>query len=228
MWGAAGVGGRVGALRDLRIAWPGSTKPTSRLHRVDRVGGALPDRRTPSLKNSMGVRGGMGVGSVAGGGGKGGDGRGVFGFGSAGAREPKAKFGFLRRPVPTMSRGEGALEGVGCWTAPGMCTVSMGTDFGSVIHFGRTSPSLKATMHLSLHWGAMLNPSNARKQSPHACWARATQSKVSVVHVPRGNESAAKGSWACNVEDVIDPKLDDNNNRRRRPLWSTIESSVAN
>merc|ERR1719375_1201318 len=107
----------------------------------------------------------MGVGSEAGGGGNGGDGRGVFGFGSAGAREPKAKFGFFRRPVPTMSNGEGAFDGEGCWTSPGMCTVVVGTAFGSVIHLGRTSPSLKATMHLSLHCGAMLNPSNARKQS---------------------------------------------------------------
>ena len=182
----------------------------------------------PSLKNSMGVLGGMGVGSVAGGGGNGGDGRGVFGFGSAGAREPKAKFTFFRRPVPTISNGEGAFDGVGCWTSPGMCTVVVGTDFGSVIHLGLTSPSRRATIHRNLHWGAMLNPSKARKQSPHACWAIATQSSVSVHQVPLGNKSAAKGSWACNVEDVIDQKLDDNNNRRLRPLWSTIDSSTAN
>ena len=97
-------------MRDLRIAWPGSTKPTSRLHLVLWVGGALPDRLIPSLKNSMGVLGGMGVGAV-GGGGNGGDGRGVFGFGRAGARDPKAKFGFFRRPVPTISNGEGAFDG---------------------------------------------------------------------------------------------------------------------
>jgi len=52
----------------------------------------------------------MGVGAV-GGGGNGGDGRGVFGFGRAGARDPKAKFGFFRRPVPTISNGEGAFDG---------------------------------------------------------------------------------------------------------------------
>jgi hypothetical protein len=46
--------------------------------------------------------------------------------------------------------------------------------------------------------------------------------------VPLGNKSAAKGSWACNVEDVIDPKDDESSNRRLRPLWSTIESSAAN
>ena len=171
----------------------------------------------PSLKNSMGVRGGIGVGAV-GGGGNGGEGSGVFGFGRAGAREPKARFGFLRRPVPTMSRGEGAFDGVTAACSLGICTVVVGTAFGSVTHFGLTSPSLKATIHLSLHCGAMLNPSRARKQSPHACWARATQSSVSVHHVPLGNESAAKGSWACKVDDVIDPNDDDSNNRRRRPL----------
>ena len=53
----------------------------------------------------------MGVGSVAGGGGNGGDGRGVLGLGSAGARLPNARLGFFRRPVPTMSRGEGAFDG---------------------------------------------------------------------------------------------------------------------
>jgi len=41
---------------------------------------------------------------------------------------------------------------------------------------------------------------------------------VSVHQVPLGNKSAAKGSWACNVEDVIDPKLDESSNRRLRPL----------
>ena len=222
-------------MRDRR-EHPGSTKPTSRLPLVPCVGGATPERRTPSLKKAMGVRGGStGVGFDEGGGGSALAGercrgeRAVTGLRGA-ARDPKATFG-RPRPVPTISSGEAVDMGAASASkAPGTCTDTVGTLLGRVRPLCLDEGSRNATMHRNLHCGAILRPSSARKQSaPHAKEANLTQSKVSVAHLPRhwSSKSVDKGIWAWRVEDETDPKDELSSSLLFRPLRSTMDSSSA-
>jgi hypothetical protein len=231
-----GVGGGL-SLRDRREN-PGSTKPTSRLPRVPCVGGATPERRTPSLKKAMGVRGGStGIGFDEGGGGGtlAGERRGtgerpvVTGLRGA-ARDPKATFG-RPRPVPTISNGEAVGSTVSIDMAPGTCTAIVGTLLGRVRPLCLDEGSRNATIHRNLHCGAILRPSTARKQSPpQARDASFTQSKVSVAHLPRhwSSKSVDKGIWAWRVEDETDPKEELSSSRLLLPERSTMLNSNAN
>ena len=86
----------------------------------------------PLAEEPMGVRGGMGAGRVAAAAVTAAT-VGAFWFGQRRRAAPEREVGLLAE-ARARCLGRGRLEGVGCWTSPGMCTVSIGTDF-AVLHW---------------------------------------------------------------------------------------------